>query len=132
MEVENPNINTLVKYRVAKAYEVYKEAQDVAGLHHWNLAANRLYYAVFHICHALTLANGIIIKSHNGILRSMGQNFIKIGKLSESDGKLMNQLFRMRQTGDYDDLYDWSESKVKPLFEPTHELIRKIEKLIEI
>lgn len=52
--------------------------------------------------------------------------------LSKDDGKLLNQLFRMRQTGDYDDLYDWEEEKVKPLFEPTYILIKKIEGLIKL
>lgn len=131
MGIADSDIKRYVKYRIAKAYDVFKEAQDVAELNHWSLAANRLYYSIFHICHALTLANGIIVKSHNGLLRAVGQNFVKTGILSIEDGQLMNQLFRMRQTGDYDDLYDWEEEKVKPLFEPTLTLINQIESLIK-
>lgn len=106
--------------------------KDVANLNHWNLAANRLYYSLFHICHALTLANGLVVKSHSGTLRCVGQNLIRTGLLSDEDGKLINQLFRMRQTGDYDDLYDWDESKVSPLFMPTLDLIKKIESIIKL
>lgn len=32
----------------------------------------------------------------------------------------------MRQTGDYDDLYDWDESQVRPLIAPVENLLAKI------
>ena len=36
----------------------------------------------------------------------------------------------MRQTGDYDDLYNLSEEEVQPLIEPAKLYIQEIEKLI--
>jgi hypothetical protein len=36
----------------------------------------------------------------------------------------------MRQTGDYDDLYDWTEEDVSPLFEKTANLLTKMENLL--
>lgn len=37
----------------------------------------------------------------------------------------------LRQTGDYDDLYNLTEEEVKPLIEPAREYIKVIESLLE-
>ena len=36
----------------------------------------------------------------------------------------------MRQSGDYDDMFDWTEEDVAPLFEKTEALIQKMKELI--
>lgn len=38
----------------------------------------------------------------------------------------------MRQSGDYDDLFDWAEEDILPLFEPTERLLEKISALITL
>ena len=38
----------------------------------------------------------------------------------------------MRQSGDYDDMFDWTEEDVLPLFDKTEALLQKMEKLISI
>ena len=38
----------------------------------------------------------------------------------------------MRKSGDYDDLFDWTEEDVIPLLDKTEQLIQKIEKLISL
>ena len=60
----------------------------------------------------------------------MHLHFIKEGILTEEEGNLLGKLFRMRQTGDYDDLWDWSERDILPLLPETKHLISKIESLI--
>lgn len=130
MPLTEEDRKALINYRIDKAFQVYIEAQDNAQLGHWSLAANRLYYALFHISSALLIAHSIEVKSHNGLIRTMGMNFVRTGILSSEDGRLIANLQRMRQSGDYDDLFDWSEEDVKPLFEPTNILLQKIRILI--
>ena len=57
----------ILNYRIQKAEKALVEAKDNANLGHWNLVANRLYYAVFHITSALLIDKGFTAKSHNGI-----------------------------------------------------------------
>jgi uncharacterized protein (UPF0332 family) len=38
--------------------------------------------------------------------------------VSKEFGKIYSQLFTWRQKGDYDDLFDFVEEKVKPYIEP--------------
>lgn len=122
----------LVNYRIQKAQNTMIEAKDNANLKHWNLVANRLYYAVFHMASALLIDKGFTAKSHNGIFCILGQEFVSKGVLSKEDAKLASRLQNMRQSGDYDDMFDWTEEDVLPLFEKTNMLLQKMENLIFI
>ena len=48
--------NVIVSYRVDKSRTALCELQGVVGLKYWNLAANRLYYAVYYAASALLIA----------------------------------------------------------------------------
>lgn len=61
----------------------------------------------------------------------MMREFVKTEILTKEDGALISTLFNMRNTGDYDDMFDWNESQVSPLIEPTRHLLAKIETLIQ-
>lgn len=122
---------SIIDYRIERAYETIKEVEFIVTGKFWNLAANRLYYAAFYICQALLLSRHISAASHTGVSRMMHLHFIKKGILTEEEGDLLGKLFRMRQTGDYDDLWDWNERDIMPLIPDTKSLITKIESLID-
>lgn len=122
----------IIEYRKERAYLSLKEAEYVAGGDFWNLAANRLYYSAFYICIALLISVGIPATTHEGVSRMMNLHFIKTGKLSKEDGRLLGQLFRMRKTGDYDDLTDWDSEEITPLFPKAKNLVNKIASLISV
>lgn len=122
----------IINYRIQKAQNTMIEAKDNANLKHWNLVANRLYYAVFHMASALLIDKGFTAKSHNGIFCILGQEFVTKGVLSKEDAKLASRLQNMRQSGDYDDMFDWTEEDVFPLFDKTGTLLQKMEELISI
>lgn len=121
---------SIIDYRIERAKETITEVEFIVTGNFWNLAANRLYYAAFYICQALLLSRHISASSHTGVSRMMHLHFIKEGILTEEEGDLLGKLFRMRQTGDYDDLWDWTERDILPLVPKTKELISKIESLI--
>ena len=116
----------------AETEKALVEAKDNANLGHWNLVANRLYYAVFHITSALLIDKGFTAKSHNGIFCILGQEFVRKGLLDREDAKLASRLQNMRQSGDYDDMFDWTKDDVLPLFEKTENLIEKMKGLISV
>lgn len=122
----------ILSYRIQKANKALVEAKDNADLEHWNLVANRLYYAVFHMASALIIDKGFTAKSHNGIFCILGQEFVRKGLLDREDAKLASRLQNMRQSGDYDDMFDWTEDDVLPLFEKTENLIEKMKGLISV
>lgn len=132
MTLNSQDRENIIKYRIERSYSTFNEAKYNAEAEFWNLVSNRLYYSTFYICQALLLDNEIPANSHAGVHRMIGHHFVNKGLLSKEEGRLMSRLFRMRQTGDYNDLYDWKKEDILPLFEPTENLINKIRSLIKI
>lgn len=121
----------LVKYRLEKADETLVEAKDCSSMNHWTLSANRLYYAAYYASSALLIQNGIVAKSHEGVIGMIGQNFVVKGIVSKEDAKLLARLQNMRKTGDYDDFIEWHQEEVEPLFEKVGAYINMIKTLVE-
>lgn len=120
----------LIKYRVERAYSVLQEAKDNAQMGHWNLAGNRLYYAVFHMCQALLISEGESVRRHAGMIHKIGMNFIANGKLDRSYGRLITRLYELRQSGDYDERYNATKEEVMPYFEQVESLLEVMANLI--
>ena len=130
MTLTTEDRQAIIEYRIERAHNTMKEVEFIITGKFWNLAANRLYYSVFYICEALLLSRQISASSHTGVSRMMHLHFIKNGILNEEEGALLGRLFRMRQTGDYDDLWDWTERDILPMISETKHLMSKIESLI--
>lgn len=120
----------IVAYRIEKAHETFKEAIAVNNLGYWSLAANRLYYAAYYASVAILIKNGIESNSHKGVIRMIGLYFVKNNILEPGDAKLLGKLYTMRQTGDYDDLFDWKSEHVAPLIPQVEEYILRIENIL--
>ena len=102
----------IVNYRRQKSHESLNEAKEVIKLGFWSLAGNRLYYAAFHMASALLLDKGITARSHSGVIHLIGAQFVTKGLLEKEYGRLFSRLFEMRQSGDYDDMYDVTEEEI--------------------
>jgi uncharacterized protein (UPF0332 family) len=102
---------SIIAYRVQKADSVFIEASDNATMNHWNLVANRLYYAVFHMASALLIDKGFTSKTHSGVICLLGQEFATKGLLDKDEMRLVSRLQNMRHAGDYDDMFCKRETK---------------------
>lgn len=126
MTLSNTDKDDIINYRIEKSNQTLKEAIDNASLGNWSLAANRLYYSTFYLVLAINLKNGIVTKTHNGTFSSFSKEFIATGRLSKKEASLYRRLFTMRQSGDYDDLFDWEEEDVAPLIPDVEKLLDKL------
>ena len=131
MTLKSEERNSIVSYRLEKAFSTIQQVKDVGNIGYWSLAANRLYYSVYYACVAFLIYNGIEASTHRGVIRMIGDKFVKTGILLPEDSKLIGRLFTMRQTGDYDDLYDWEESDVLPLIPKAEEFVMRVARLIQ-
>lgn len=130
MTLKSDECLVIVEYRLEKALKTIQEAKDIGGIGYWSLAANRLYYAAYYASAALLINNGSDASTHKGVLRMIGKNFVNTGILKIEDSQLLGRLFTMRQSGDYDDLFDWDEKDVSPLIPKVEDYIRRIKNLI--
>lgn len=58
---------------------------------------------------------------------SIGSQFIAKGLLGKEYGRLFSRLFELRQSGDYDDLYDVTKEEIVPFFSKTADFVKRIE-----
>lgn len=120
----------IVSYRIQKAYDTFNEAEGISTLGFWNAVANRLYYACYYATTALLIYNSFQAQTHRGVITLLGLHFIKTGKLPEHLGKLYSRLFELRQTGDYDDLFELTQEDVMPLLLPAKDYIESIKNIL--
>ena len=98
MTLSNDDRKAIIQYRIERAKNTMIKVDYVIKGKFWNLAANRLYYALFYMCEALLLKNKISASTHTGVNRMIGVHFVKTGKLNKEDSRLIGEVFRMRQT----------------------------------
>lgn len=101
--IEQGKRTDLISYRLQRASETLDEADYNAKGGYFNAAVNRLYYSCYYAAAALMLANNIDSSTHKGIKTMLGLEFIKKGKLDPMYGRIYQQLFENRQSGDYED-----------------------------
>ncbi len=123
--------DTIIRYRITKAQQTLKEAKDNANLGNWSLAANRLYYSIFYMVMAVNLRDGETAKTHNGTYNLFNRNYIAKGLLTKDEGHLYRNIFSMRQTGDYDDLFDWEAEDIIPIIPKVEALVNKLQGFID-
>jgi len=130
MSLTKEEREAIVEFRLQKAKSTLTEAEGIATLGYWNAVANRLYYACFYMTSALLIKNNYAAQSHSGVIHLFGFHFIKTGIVSQNAGKLFTRLFELRQTGDYDDLFNLSADDVEPLFPLAHKFMDELSDLI--
>lgn len=131
MTLTDDEREAIVIYRIQKAHNCLVEVEDIRPLNHWNIIANRLYYACYYMASALLIKNGYYSHTHKGVIHLLGLHYIANGPLSKEKGRLFSKLFEMRQSGDYDDLYDLTADDVERYIEPTREFLDSLEELIK-
>ena len=129
MSLTSDDRKALVVYRIEKAYAALDEAQKVASISLWNLAANRLYYVLYHAASALLLSDGYSSHTHRGLMSQLNLNYVKQGKLLPDEGKLVRQMFNMRHEGDYEDFEDTTEEDIKEAKPKVEALVDKLIRL---
>ena len=121
---------TLVTLELKKTHETFEEIGILTAANKWSGAANRLYYSVFHAISALLLHDGHSVNTHNGSHAFFHLHYIKTGILPVEYGRLYNQLQTMREESDYNCVYDVNPDELKDRIGPAHNLIEKIEEII--
>ncbi len=104
--------DTLISLQVEKAKRFLTQADEMVELKHWDLAANRYYYACFHAVQALFIAKGVNAHTHAGINTQFSLHFVKTGIVDISYGSFLARMFQLRQKADYNCAYEISENDI--------------------
>lgn len=104
--------------------------QDAVILHQseqYRGACGRAYYAYFDAIRALLATKDITTKSHAAARGLFSANFVKEGPFTKKDSTRLNELFELRQTGEYDPDETVSESDAQKAIEVTSEFLLQVE-----
>lgn len=131
MNLSDDEREAIVSFRIQKGKETLEEAKGIATLGYWNAVASRLYYACYYVTSALLIKNKYAAQTHRGIIHLFGMHFIKKGLVTKNSGKFYSKLYELRQTGDYDDLFNLTEEDVNPMIEIAQSYIEELINLME-
>jgi uncharacterized protein (UPF0332 family) len=130
MSLKEKERKDLVKYRLEKARNIFAEVPVLIENQFYGTAMNRLYYVCFYAATALLVNDSYETHTHSGVKTVLGLHFIKENKLDKSFAKMYDQLFNLRQRGDYEDWVYINEVDILPYMEPVEKFIAEIENLI--
>ncbi len=105
----------IIEFRLSRAKEAFADGEMLATNNRWNSAANRFYYACFYSISAYLVKLDIDAATHAGIKSTFNKLLVKTGKVSIENGKLFNNLFRIRHETDYDDFSSAKKELLEPL-----------------
>ena len=87
---------------MALAEECLREAKILCENNLFRGSCGRSYYAYFDAVRALLASKGIVTKSHLAARGLFSEHFIKGGPFTKKDASLLNELFLLRQAGEYE------------------------------
>ena len=130
MSLKEEDRKVLVTLELEKAEKTWMQLdiQMQAGL--WDMAANRLYYALFHAVSALLIHDSHEVGTHRGAVNKFSLYYVKAEIFSKEEGRLYSRLQQLREDGDYNCSIDVEKEEVEEKIEPTRQLIEKIKRYI--
>ena len=130
MSLTTDERDAIVSFRIQKAKDTLAEEEGISTLKYWNAVANRLYYSCFYMTSALLIKHNYSAQTHSGVIHLFGMHFIRTGVISKDSGKMYSRLFELRQTGDYDDLFNLTEEDVLPMIPMVHNFLDELNQKI--
>lgn len=106
------------------------DANDMVDQQRWDLAANRFYYACYHMLQALFISRGISAKSHDGSLTHLGQDFIISGQIDKKFGRFFSRMVQLRHKADYNSIAEVTMDEVLEMQPLSKEFIEQVESVI--
>ena len=120
----------LVKLQRDKSRRILSAADDMVEQERGDTAANRYYYACYHILQGLFISRGLSAKTHDGSLTHLGQDFIMKGVVDKKFGRFFARMVQLRQKADYSSVAEVSEDEVVEMAPLSHAFVEAIEKLL--
>lgn len=131
MGLNDQNRKDLIDLYWNKSILTMEEAEAAIAAAKWNMAANRIYYALFHAVSALLVKGMHPVVTHRGAKAALGQHFVLTGKVSTDDGRFFAQMETLRDKADYDIVFSATESDIKTYMPQARGFLERIRVLLE-
>lgn len=125
------NKPVLISLQISKSHRFLADADDMVQQKRWEIAANRYYYACYHMVQAAFIMRDITTKTHDGCLTELGKNFIMTGDLDKKFGRFFARMIQLRIKADYNSIAEVTEPEVLEMAPLSREFVAQIEILIK-
>lgn len=130
MSLEEEERKVIVTLELEKSEKTLAQMEMMVKDGIWEMAANRLYYALFHAVSALLVCEHHEVGTHRGAVGKFSLFYVKEGIFSAEEGRLYSQLQRLREDGDYNCAIEVAREDVERKILPAKQLIDKIKNYI--
>ena len=96
----------------------------------YRAAANRSYYAIFHVMRAVLALDEVDMSKHSGIMAEFRKRYLKTEILDRKLSATISQAFEVRNASDYDDFYIVSREDVDLQIDKAIQFIITIEEYL--
>lgn len=120
----------LVRLQTERAEKVLVEADTMSMQGFWSMAANRYYYAAYHLVQALLIKNGLHCHTHSGLIGMFSLHFVKTGLVKIETGGFLSRLEQIREKADYNCYYDVNEDEIMDIKPRTHLFFDELKPLL--
>ncbi|MDZ7933742.1 MAG: HEPN domain-containing protein [Emticicia sp.] len=124
-------MNNDVAAFMQKSYDCLEDAQILLEKERYDGTVNRTYYAFFDAIRALLSTKDIFSKTHSGTHAKFRELFIKTTILPLKYNQILEDIYDLRQGGDYDAEIDIDETQAKTAFEGTKDFINEVENYLK-
>lgn len=131
MGLEDQNRLDLINLYWDKSQQTMEEAEIAISATKWNMAANRIYYSLFHAVTALLVKDKHPVGTHRGAKAALGQYYVLTGKLTAEDGRFFAQMETLRDKADYDIIFSASEDDINRFYPLAKEFLSKVKILLD-
>lgn len=130
MSLKEEERQILVTLELEKSDKIWFQLDVQLKAQLWDMAANRLYYALFHAVSALLIHDHHEVGTHRGAVNKFSLYYVKQNIFTKEEGRLYSRLQSLREDGDYNCSFDVGQEEVEEKIEPTRQLIDKIKQYI--
>jgi len=121
----------LSKYRMDRGKEMLQESKDSLGQNHYELSANRSYYAMFTSARSLLALKKLDSKKHSGVIRLFNQHIIKTGLFPKDLSKYLPNAKDIREDADYQDFVEIRKEDAELQFKRATKFVEEAERTME-
>ena len=114
-------------FLIKKAKDNLEAAEILLEQDFNDIAASRIYYAMFYLAEALLLRRDLSFSSHSAVIAAFGKEFARTGDLDSKFHQYLIKSQELRQTGDYGHQENVSSESVKQVLSWANEFFEVTE-----
>lgn len=126
---ENKKVE-LSKYRLEKAKEDFRAAEELFKIGLYKQSMNRSYYAIFHAVRALLAIDEVDFKKHSGVIGYFQQHYIKPGIIAKEYSTMLTSASMKRNQSDYNDFFTATQTETEEQLDNAKLFIGVVEKYL--